>query len=284
MLGNSDFDRITITNALREQGLYSEADKYKDCGRKGMVLKCSNSDCNYKGFIPFECDLRICPVCGRRFAERIFPKYQDIIKSKQSHPARAYSLKFITLTQANKGKTQDAEQFHVEIKGCNKNVRRFMNKLFPKSSGSGGLSVLEVGRNFNVHAHILVYGRYYPQAYLSEIWGKINHGESYVVDVRRVKGSAESAFRYLTKYIKKPCKFDNPIDYAVYLKALKGIRRVHSFGIFYGLAPVERNILMKCPDCGERLIFDSDFYFNIGKLETQFLKYSLGIYEVCFSQ
>ena len=51
-----------------------------------------------------------------------------------------YSLKFLTLTQVNKGKTQTPEEFKGEMKKFNRNIRKFMNKLFSKTSGSGGLS------------------------------------------------------------------------------------------------------------------------------------------------
>jgi hypothetical protein len=272
--------RKTIAHFLREFELDKEADKYEECGYKGIVLKCSNSRCDYQGFIPFECDLRICPRCGRRFARKIFPKYQNIIKAKLSRPEKACSLKFVTLTHSNKGKTQDVNTFQAEIREFNKRVRKFMNRLFPKSSGSGGLSVLEVGKRFNVHAHILAYGLYYPQAKLSEIWRNITDEESYIVDVRKVRGRAASVFGYLTKYIIKPVEFDNPIDYAVYLKAIKGIRRVHGFGIFYGIDPQEHDFAPECPKCGERLEFDRDFYFNIGIIAILFLKRSMGIKEI----
>jgi hypothetical protein len=275
-------NRTEIADALRDSTFYKEANRFEECGIKGLVLACPNPSHNYRGYIPLRCDLRICLDCGKRFAAKIFCKYQDFIKAVLSHPKRAYSLKFLTLTKANRGKTQDPIALREEMQGFFKNVRKFMNKLFSKSSASGGIAILEIGENFNIHAHILVFGRYFPQDYLSDVWKEINAGESYIVHIQRVRGKARFVLGYLLKYISKPYKFKDPIDYAVYLIALKGVRRVHSFGIFYNIQLPERAIVLKCPYCGKRLVPDGEFYEFYGKLGIQNLD-SFGIHEVCFS-
>lgn len=276
------FDRNEIANALWDQTLYDEAINYEDCGTKGLVFKCMNPCHDYRGYVPLRCDLRICPNCGERFASKIFVKYVNPIKFRLSHPKKTYSLKFLTLTKVYEGKFQNSEEFRKEMKKFNKNVRIVMNKLFPKSSNSGGISVLEVGKNFNIHAHIVVYGRYYPQNYLSKFWKKVTR-DSFIVDIRRVKGKTHSVLGYLIKYIVKPCNFNDASDYAVYLKALKSVRRVHSFGIFYNTKLPEKDKFMRCPYCDNRLVFDAKFYGEVGKLNIQFLKHFLGINEVSFN-
>jgi hypothetical protein len=79
--------------------------------------------------------------------------------------------------------------------------------------------------NFTVYCHVVVYGPYVAQDQLSRDWLKIA-GDSCIVDIRKVKGAPRKSLNYLLKYIGKPCGFDEPRDYAIYLAALQGVRRV----------------------------------------------------------
>jgi hypothetical protein len=112
---------------------------------------------------------------------------------------------------------------------------------------------------------------------LSTRWNKIT-GDSRVVDIRQVKGEPKRALNYTFKYIAKAAAFDEPVDYATYLAALSGIRRVHSFGIFFNFKVNETESEPSvCPKCGKELYFDKDFHFEFGPIGISFLKSGLGI-------
>jgi hypothetical protein len=64
--------------------------------------------------------------------------------------------------------------------------------------------------------------------------------------------------------------------YATYLGALSGIRRIHSFGIFFNFKVNETEPIV-CPKCGKELHFDKDFHFEFGSIGISFLKSRLGI-------
>ncbi len=60
----------------------------------------------------------------------------------------------------------------------------------------------------------------------------------------------------MLKYISKPPNFVNLEQYAQYLNAIKGVRRLHRYGIFYGFKVLQDKSI-KCPYCGGDLKYDS---------------------------
>ncbi len=62
------------------------------------------------------------------------------------------------------------------------------------------LAVCESHLSGEPHIHVLQHGRFIPQKWLSAHWRK--HTGGYIVDVRKVKGTAR-AVRYIAKYVAK---------------------------------------------------------------------------------
>jgi len=98
-----------------------------------------------------------------------------------------------------------------------------------------------------MHAHIITYGHYYQQTYISRKWQEIT-GDSYIVHIQAIE-QYKRLVNYLVKYIAKSPKFDNLEFYSAYLKAITGVRRLHRYGIFYGFKAGEVESI-KCPYCG----------------------------------
>ncbi|GMV05857.1 MAG: hypothetical protein AMXMBFR53_21340 [Gemmatimonadota bacterium] len=130
-----------------------------------------------------------------------------------------------------------------------------------------------------VHAHLLVYGHYWPQADLSERWRRLT-GDSHVVDIRKVRISCRKMARLkaegvrptaddvlragvveVLKYATKP-NLDTTQDtfraVAAVEYAFEGSRRLAAWGVFYGqvqetledpdYAPEVEGLT--CPTCG----------------------------------
>lgn len=255
--------REQIYQSLLDMSMYPEARKWRDCGQKGIVLRCQNNP-DHTYYVPFHCDLRICPVCGNRYAARIRKQYRAALEELGRISRRnGKNLKLLTLT-----KRSDNELTPESIRDFQKKVGRMIRKFY-----DGGLSVREVGKGFNLHAHAIVFGEYVPQAELSKAWLKLT-GDSQVIDIRRVK-RRKIPLTYILKYISKPCKFDRPEDYVVYLKAIRGTRRVHSYGALYGIKPSEsRKDRALCPQCGGFLRYDRELS---REFSTRILLFHLGV-------
>jgi hypothetical protein len=263
-----------ILEALEERGMGYEAWKLKTCCQTGRVLTCGS----HQTFVLVRCDLRICDCCCERHGKRIKHRYGQVIRDAVSqHYNHKYGLKFLTLTKHNPEKITDPERLHHSIKRFLKDVRRLLNAVYPKKKGCGALAVLEVTQNFTIHCHVIVYGPYVLQADLSERWADIT-GDSRIVDIRQIKGKPKQALNYLFKYVAKSASFEEADDYATYLAALRGVRRIHSFGVFYNFQIEEEDSEpLVCPKCAKPLYFDKDFYFEYGAMGISFLKSKLGI-------
>lgn len=241
--------RASISRCLREEKMFWEAQKWDDCGKKAIVLQCcDNPDHLYMA--RYRCDLRICPRDGWRYAKKVLKRYKRRFK-ELLHQGRRQGkrFRFLTLTKKNAGQplTQDGNREFGKQVG--KLIRRFYD---------GAVCSIEVGPQWNLHAHCIVFGNYEPQDKLSKTWLKIT-GNSKVVDIRRVKGGMKTLLKYILKYVSKPCHFDRPEDYASYLKAIRGTRRVHSYGVLYGSTvtgvPKEK---ARCPQCGGELRYSRE--------------------------
>lgn len=134
----------------------------------------------------------------------------------------------------------------------------------------GAVAALEVGPHRNVHLHVLYWGRYVPQATLSERWRELT-GDSYVVEIHELRGSWRDAAREVCKYVTKVTGTGNWIrsrdaDPCVpevllvdILEAFSGRRRLATYGLFYNVkldAADEPNV---CPTCGAPLHYIGTF-------------------------
>lgn len=259
-------DRRTIAVGLADRGHYREADRFCNCGKR--VHKFVSEDLGLEYGIRETCKSRICDRCS----ESIFRRFRDnglrIVSRLPRDPKRRVS--FLTLTF----KTRPLSKPY--IRQCEKAVRTFVNRFygrwlhrynretgkFRRTSNridAGAIAVLEIGPSGNVHFHLLVFGYFHPLKFMSKIWTEIT-GDSYRIDIRQVSQSTRQspkfAIEYILKYIRKPPTFPEPVQYVDYLDLLKGIRRLHTYGIFYNNPDwkVDRDPF-ECPFTGSRLIY-----------------------------
>lgn len=259
--------KATIARALRDRAMYLEAHALENCMMRGRVVKCDQ--CGDRRYFPERCDLRICPTCGSRYAKNLFRRFLPLLRGLMGQCQKHYTLKFLTLTVRN-----TKELNGDSIKQLFRNTRKLMNEFFNKNVGAGGLAVLEVGKNLNIHIHLLVWGPFIPQRHLSERWAELTGG-SFIVDIRLARGKVSFLLWYVLKYISKVSSFEDPRVYAGYLQALKGIRRIHTFGVFYNIGKTLRG-LVRCV-CGGRFRFDEEFYKGHGLPTIRSLELTYGI-------
>jgi hypothetical protein len=266
---------------VKDEKLLKSAKRYKECCSKFLHYGCKDYS-TYDGFkhevsVPMRCESRLCPRCARIrgfvIKERLLKAILPINKGKTKKPM------LLTLTLRNYGKLEKDR-----IRLLSKSMRKLINHFYPKSKGYGAIAVIEVGKNNNLHVHALVYGPYIPHSSLSQKWLKLT-GDSMIVDIRMVH-NPKMAIGYILKYMTKIPVFSEPYKYLEYAKAFKGVRRLHTYGIFYNNIPVIKKIF-ECPICGKKYIgikhtrppASCEFYYR--QFENyQFLKKSLQSMEV----
>jgi len=260
-------ERLEIANGLVGYGHVKEADRFCNCGRR--VHKFKSDALNVAYGIRETCKSRICDRCAESMFRRFRDRGLEIISELPKDGKRR--VMFLTLTF----KTRPLTKTH--IRHCAKSVRKFVNIFYGlyqhrynKRTGRhsktknridcGGIGILEIGPSRNIHFHLLVYGSYHPLKFMSEKWREIT-GDSYRLDIQAVsqstKDSPRKAIQYILKYIRKPPRFDAAGDYAAYLDLLKGIRRLHTYGVFYAHKGWQRDRdAFECPFTGEKLWYD----------------------------
>lgn len=235
--GYEEIDRKRLS--LRRQ-----ADRFEACGLQYAIVRCR--DCKGPIVGPKRCDVRICDSCARKFAAMVGTRMVEI--AKELTPKNGKRLGFLTLTKKTFPNYRPTSN---EARQLFRNARKLINQFWPKKDGGGGFAVLEVGDNDNLHIHALIYGQYVPWEVISKRWLELT-GDSFVVDIRTVR-NPRKGIGYLLKYVTKPKKTDDPFDLAYYLNLLIGIRRIHTYGVFYNRFRLRPKIGCPCPRCGGKL-------------------------------
>lgn len=266
-------ERLQIAAQLDVSGYRKEADRFVNCGRRVHIFESEQTGHRY-GIIE-SCRSRLCDRCSANLYRKYLKLLKKIIKTLNISGKKR--LSFLTLTFKTRtdpqGNTLPLTKSY--IRQCVKSARLFMNCFFGKYShrwnpetgkiiktkkyiGCGAFSVLEVGKSGNLHFHALVYGYYRPLKRMSEVWKAITN-DSYRIQIDQVgyktKQEPFLAAAYILKYIQKPPPFDRLSDLVNYGNMLKGIRRIHTYGIFWGDKRLRSSSKIKllCPVSGQPL-------------------------------
>lgn len=209
------------------------------------------------------CWLRVCPHCATAFANKLRARYEGRIETVIAQDVYSWSLKKIELTMRR------SDDLARDLSDLHKMTKKLYKHFFGRDKRAGAFGCAEVGpRGGNVHVHLVAYGPFVAQAAISAYWEKLSrrHREVYedaaagdgdrIVWVKRIQPGA--AVREAIKYITKFAKHDDgepgnafvlPVeDLAALHFALKGKRRVWSWGAFYGLDEPEGDGLQELTD------------------------------------
>jgi hypothetical protein len=135
----------------------------------------------------------------------------------------------------------------------------------------GAIAAIEIGPHRNVHLHVLYWGRYVPKEKMRECWLQLT-GDSYIIDIKELRGSWRDAAREVCKYVTKVSEPANwtrsrDVDPCIpelllvdVLEALSGRRRLATYGIFYNVAiEEEAEMAALCERCGAGLTYVGTF-------------------------
>lgn len=240
---------------------------------------CSTS-CDHQAvlFSP-TCDNRVCPDCAQRATARLLARYVPAIaKLMEEYPKHRLRTIVFTrvITLGDDGFKEIAQE---GFKLIQKVMRKVVGEKWNKD-GAGMLVNWEVGSNgLKLHYHAVYFGDWVEQRKLSTEWKKAT-GDSYVVwvsGIKHNKGDWEKKVKYTLKYATKFYSRDSETGKRKYLspeltielfKALKGTRRIRSYGSLYSIGePPER--MFCCDDCGSPMIRIGKSHWNVW-VETGF--------------
>jgi len=249
------FSRSAVSHWLRENGSEVAGSKLENCRKRGMVLTCLNG---HRWGLRIRCDLRVCPDCLKRLGRKVWDiRARDMDAIRTGRPG--WSWKMLTLTIRTEGDGWDKVTLKERIKRIWINARKLFKEFYLTLSQSGLVGVTEVGSTGNVHIHAIVWGPYVSQSILSQRWLDLT-GDSKIVDVRKVKGSIKGALAYVGKYLSKVPGFSDAAHFGLYLQAISGHRRIHTFGVLLRSVDPELSSGCVCRECGLQLQLDKVFF------------------------
>ena len=183
---NDDF-KETIRSKLDGRWDEPQFTNFSRCGLDEMILTCR--DCGEVKKLPYRCNIKWCPRCAWRIAE----KRKNIIKLFAS---RIQQPKHLVLTQKNfeiltnrKIKKMVACLSKMRKRKCMKNVR----------GGWISIEITNENQGWHLHSHWLVDADWLPMADVSVNWGKLVNQEFAICKIKDVRD--RDYLREICKYV-----------------------------------------------------------------------------------
>ena len=272
--------RVAVSKVFRLKGLLKVALRWDICNssprhiinRNDPVLPpnaasvwvCSASHEHDAVIFSPSCSFRVCPDCAPKQSARLISQYLPVIsKLIPLHPE--YRLRKITLTRkialGDDGFAEQAKQGFDQIqKSMLKTVGPHWNKF-----GAGLLATWEVGETgLKLHYHCIYFGPWVDWKKLGQAWLSVT-GDSHIVYVQAVKRNASDwkfavmeTLKYATKFYKEDYetgeqRFLSPELTVELFIAMKGTRRIRSYGSFYNIDTPESDVFA-CSACDAPMV------------------------------
>lgn len=274
--------RVKAASALWHAGYHAVAEAFYNCGDKDKFLGylvCRKDPRHFNQAVLEHCHLRYCDHCERRAQtkrmERFGPAIDEALKSWR---AGSYRLRSIVLTtpysledpnirrlyrKARKAAVRTLERVCYEIRKTYASEEEYRRKRISlKRHGIGLIVGDELGeKGQKLHFHILGFTPYLPVALLAHWWKHYTCGDAYITYVKGVT-NREAAFKevmakYVTKLTEVPPRLVPQLH-----KMLEGSRRIRSYGIWYGLEPIEEEPC-RCPKCNRVVTYMNRVVFEL---------------------
>lgn len=191
------------------------------------------------------CKRRTCPKCARIRSLRLVEMYLPVVLCFQWACLVTLTLKVVPYG--------DVQEQVDRITASFRKLR--MRKVWNAKNGIASIEIVKEETNcWYVHLHTLVDSKWMDQKALSDAWKKIT-GDSYIVDIRRIKSDKRSALREVLKYQTKIWQLSEE-DKEFVEETFKHRRFVYTFGI---KKPEKSEFKgMKCKLCGGNLVLMED--------------------------
>lgn len=217
-------DRRTATfQALQSTGTDRETlERFSTCGSEMWVQRCVQDQARLR---------LVCNRCRNRWCEACQGERRNVIVRNLSIAAKGRDLRFMSLTL----KHRDAP-LGEQVDRLYASFKRLRARAFMKRGCKGGVFFFELKRSektkhWHPHLHVIFEGTYIDQALLSDTWKEIT-GDSYIVDIRKLRGVGEVcgyAAKYASKAIDKSI-WREPELFRTVIAELKGRRLLSTFG------------------------------------------------------
>jgi hypothetical protein len=222
------------------------------CGENYRDYRCEK--CGNLRRVPIYCKKRTCQQCAKKRARDLIKAYLPIAESFQW-------ASLLTLTLLSVSSKDIRSQLDKILASFCKLRRR---KIWNAEKGIYHVEIIKKGEKlWFIHLHALIDSKWMDQKAISKAWLNIT-GNSYVVDIRRIKGERRRSLREVLKYQTKMWELSQ--DDEIFIEnVFKGRRFVGSFGV--QKPEKEKFISMKCKCGGDLVPFEEPYHRRIGSAD-----------------
>lgn len=276
-----DSDQLTwraeVVAALLAAGYTKESELFANCSDPGKIFTvdysanlppgsigvfvCENDPHHHAKAIAPTCKLRICPDCAHAHTARLMNRYVPELLDLEMSSETDHTCKHVVLTTPI---SLDDSDLREKIIALMKAVPRCFDLVAGKHwrKDSGLLVALEFGEEGRrLHFHCIWFGKFINAGCLSTAWRIVTGGLARVVHIEQLDRSGDDG-RTLEAAVAEVCKYATKLahknadgswrwmpaaDVVKLFAALKGLRRVRSYGLLYNLEEKPRPHL--CPVC-----------------------------------
>ena len=247
----SDEDREQLSDIYRGRYYeFNKSERVKRCGKTFFIYKCGC--CGKNKELQFFCELRTCPVCSAKMTGKLYNelvKVIDILKLKNDY-GNYSGFRHLILTIPVDDLKQDIKKAIKRVEY----IRQFLYKKFAKKGIKtfwGAIAGLEIGQKTGmVHYHLLLYCPYIDVHELRKIW-KIGYLKLIrVKDEKYFYSALKNIVMYVINFSKMSKSGNMTMERIAEIEmALKGLRRVKTWGIFYNRLKLKVKTKFLCKKC-----------------------------------
>jgi len=217
------------------------------CGGRMFLYRCGHCGKTYR--VTSTCKRRTCVFCSKMRKNRLLGAYLEVVKGFK-WPV------FLTLTLKSVFDEGLRDGIDRLIKAFTKLRHR---KFWKVGGGVYSIEMTKTEKGWHIHLHSICDCVWMRQKDISKAWLDVT-GDSYVVDIRRVRGvngDRRKACLELVKYVSKLWELA-PEDKSTIETALKGRKLIHSFGGVKVNLPPRGDL--RCKSCGGPLDYIGEEY------------------------
>lgn len=224
--------------------------------------------CGHEIRVPVYCRNRFCPHCSRARAWKIRDRMTHMLKNVVLRNNDNFRL--LTLTIKNQPDLKPM------CKQMLKSFKKLRNRKFWKPAFPGGCFIIEITGYegyWHAHLHVLLQGKYVPQAIILNHWRQINGSGGVYIKTCDKKG----VLYYLTKYLTKEATSED--DSVLISNCLKDFRLFQPFGSWHALIQPYKKRNYPCPDCNSTIWIPDHTLFSMASRSGCYSSPSKGVME-----
>jgi len=203
--------------------------------------------------VDFRCRTRACGDCEATKAQSLAQMWVQGIKLMRRAGTfrKCWGFKLLTVTLRHKGDVAE------RIQRIHKYFNTLWYSLYKGVDGTGAICTIEISGREHVHLHAFIYAPFRAIQLVKLLWFTIT-GDSYICDIRYVRGKTDDALFEVLKYPYKNIKDADAEAIAAYCAAMKSKRRYWLKGIFYR-AHVKALCIAYCIACLAEATLTDDY-------------------------